>query len=73
MYVSFTHSLEVHTMSQPFPLLSAVLDDMTDDVLDFIDSHSPDEFGFWESEDLPTDVLDVLDSWEAELLASGDL
>lgn len=60
-------------MSQPFPLLSAVLDVQTDDVLDFIDSHESGDFSHWESEELPTDVLDVLDSWESELLASGDM
>lgn len=60
-------------MSHPFPLLTAVLDAQTDDVLDFVDSHDPSAFGFYESEDLPLDVLDVLDSWEAELLRAGVL
>ena len=60
-------------MSHPFPLLSAVLDAHTDDVLDFIDSHVPSDFSHYESEDLPLDVLDVLDVWEAELIASGDM
>lgn len=60
-------------MSHPFPLLSAVLDAQTDDVLDFIDSHVPGDFPHYESEDLPLDVLDVLDAIEAELIASGDM
>lgn len=60
-------------MSQPFPLLSAVLDVQSDDVLDFIDSHDPDEFGFYESEVLPDDVLDVLDAIERDLIENGVL
>lgn len=60
-------------MSHPFPLLSAVLDMQSDDLLDFIDSHVPSDFSHWESEELPFDVLDVLDSWESELIASGDM
>lgn len=60
-------------MSHPFPLLSAVLDAQTDDVLDFLDSHESGDFMFFESEDLPLDVLDVLDSFELDLIHNGDL
>lgn len=60
-------------MSHPFPLLSAVLDAQTDDVLDFIDSHVPSDFSHYESEELPLDVLDVLDSYEGELIRAGVL
>lgn len=60
-------------MSHPFPLLSAVLDAQTDDVLDFLDSHVPSDFRHWESEELPLDVLDVLDVFERDLINNGDM
>lgn len=60
-------------MSHPFPLLSAVLEVQSDDVIDFIDSHDPDEFAFYESEDLDDDVMDLLDSYESELIVNGVL
>lgn len=46
------------------------LDTFEDHVLDLLDSHVPSDFMHYESEELPLDVLDLLDQYEREVITN---